>query len=64
LLVKSPAWLEEKGDEKVAYLEELVWLEAYQQLVFDPGTTPGVLRLDLPTDEPEAPPQTKDESTG
>lgn len=61
LLVKSPAWLEEKGDEKVAYLEELVWLEAYQQLVFDPGTTPGVLRLDLPTDEPEAPPQTKDE---
>lgn len=64
LLVKSPAWLEEKGDEKVAYLEELVWLEAYQQLVFDPGTTPGVFRLDLPTDEPEAPPQTEDESTG
>jgi len=61
LLVKSPAWLEEKGDEKVAYLEELVWLEAYQQLAFDPGATPGVLRLDLPTDEPDAPPQTKDE---
>ncbi|HEX7608796.1 MAG TPA: hypothetical protein VF370_05720 [Candidatus Cryosericum sp.] len=64
LLVKSPAWLEEKGDEKVAYLEELVWLEAYQQLVFDPGTTPGVLRLDLPTDEPEAPPQAKGTSDG
>jgi hypothetical protein len=64
LLAQNPEWLEEKGDEKVAYLEELVWLEVYQQLVFDPGTTPGVLRLDLPTDEPEAPPQAKDEATG
>ena len=64
LLAQNPAWLEEKGDEKVAYLEELVWLEAYQQLAFDPGATPGVLRLDLPTDEPEAPPQTKDKATG
>lgn len=62
LLVQDPTWLEEKAhtqEEKRAYLEELVWLQVYQQLAFDPGATPSVLRLDLPRDEPEAPPQTK-----
>src|SRR5450830_8459 len=67
LLEQDPAWLKEKAhtqEEKKAYLEELVWLQAYQQLAFDPGVTPSVLRLDLPRDEPEAPPQTKGTSDG
>jgi hypothetical protein len=65
LLKQNPAWLEEKAhtdEEKKAYLKELVWLQAYQQLAFCPGSTPGVLRLDLPNDEDEALPQSKDES--
>jgi len=63
-LKQNPAWLEEKAqteEGKKAYLEELVWLQAYQRLAFCPGTTPGVHRLDLSTGEPDAPPQTKDE---
>lgn len=67
LLVQDPTWLEEKAhtqEEKRAYLEELVWLQAYQQLAFDPGATPSILRLDLPREEPEAPPQTKGTSDG
>jgi len=46
-------------EEKKAYLEELVWLQAYEQLAFDPGATPGILRLDLSTDEADAPLQAK-----
>jgi len=65
LLEQSPAWLEQEAttpDQKKAHLEELVWLQGYQQLVLDPGTTPGVFRLDLPTDEPDTLPQPKGES--
>ncbi len=67
LLGQHAPWLEEKAhtdEEKKAYLSGLVWPQAYLQLAFDAGATPSVLRLDLPTDEPEAPPQTKGTSNG
>jgi hypothetical protein len=64
LLQQNPAWLKEKAqteEKKKAYLGELVWLQAYQRLAFCLGTTPGVHRLDLSTDEPGARPSSKDE---
>ena len=67
LLGQHAPWLEEKAhtdDDKKAYLSGLVWPQAYLQLAFDAGATPSVLRLDLPRDEPEAPPQTKRTSDG
>ena len=67
LLEQHAAWLEEKAhtdEEKRAYLSGLVWPEACFQLAFDAGASPSVFRLDLPRDEPEAPPQTKGTSDG
>jgi hypothetical protein len=67
LLEQHAAWLEEKAHtdkEKRAYLSGLVWPEVHLQLALDAGATPSVFRLDLPRDEPEAPPQTKGTSDG
>lgn len=58
LLAQDSDWLQEKADTregKEAYLQELVWLQAFERLAFDAGATPGILRLDLPADEPDAP---------
>jgi len=67
LLRQHAPWLEEKAhtdEEKRAYLSGLVWPEAHLQLALDAGATPSVFRLDLPRDEPEAPPRTKGTSDG
>lgn len=66
LLGQHAPRLEEEAhtdEEKKAYLSRLVWLEACLQLAFDAGATPSVLRLDLPSDEPDPAPQGKDKST-